>query len=205
MQPFHRFVYLSGCLVHFKQIQFVRLVCLSDCLGGSVSSNLCGVCLLGLISGSVRLCRFKEALSCLFQCSGGTVLFRRLLYFSRFFFFFLPVSLQFAACPLSGLCVAVTRPCLLGVVSFSSLLPAMSLYVFPHSAGISVSLSAAVCLIYLSVRPSRFVCLCQCLSVHQSRFVCQCLSVCLFSKPAVSVTTVYSGTARREMYCQRRH
>ena len=101
-------------------------------------------------------------------------------------FFFWPVSLPFAACPLVGLCVAVTRPCLLGVVSVSSLFtgpgtlcrssqrPHFCLTFCRCLSHLSVCLSVTVCVsVSVSVRPSIshglcVICLSVCLSVLQA-------------------------------------
>ena len=126
-------------------------------------------------------------------------------------FFFWPVSLPFAACPLVGLCVAVTRPCLLGVVSVSSLFtgpgtlcrssqrPHFCLTFCRCLSHLSVCLSVTVCVsVSVSVRPSishgLCVCVSVCPSVHQSRFVCLCQ--CLSVRPSVTVCVSVSVSVR---------
>ena len=116
-------------------------------------------------------------------------------------FFFWPVSLPFAACPLVGLCVAVTRPCLLGVVSVSSLFTGPGT-LCRSSQRPHFCLTFCRCLshlsVCLSVRHGLCVCVSVCPSVHQSRFVCHlsvCLSVCSPSRqcPSLQYTVARPG------------
>ena len=201
MQPLYRFVYLSAlpgsfqatsicmlCLfvrllgwLCFKQPLWGLFAWFNQWLGSAVPfqlSNLCPVC-FSVHAGP----------SCFVACC------------TSLGFVFWPVSLPFAACPLVGLCAAVTRPCLPGVVSVSlvSLTGPGTLCLssqprhFMSFLTAPAFLSLFLQLSHLSVCPSITVC------------VSVSVSACLFSKPAVSVTTVYSGTARLDMYCQRRH